>query len=66
MMTSNLNELRLLGSAWFDSECLLTVILCGDLTLPERFRTNELLALGSRIRFRRMLSPYDKRQKKSC
>lgn len=62
MMTSNLNELRLLGSAQFDSECLLTVILCGDLTLPERFRSNELLALGSRIRFRRMLSPYDKKE----
>jgi type II secretory pathway predicted ATPase ExeA len=62
MMTCNLNELRLLGSAQFDSECLLTVILCGDLTLPERFRSNELLALGSRIRFRRMLSPYDKKE----
>jgi len=62
MMTSNLNELRLLGSAQFDSECLLTVILCGDLTLPERFRSNELLALGSRIRFRRTLSPYDKKE----
>ena len=62
MMTSNLNELRLLGSAQFDSECLLTVILCGDLSLPERFRTNALLALGSRIRFRRMLAPYDKKE----
>jgi len=62
MITCNLNELRLMGSAQFDSECLLTVILCGDLTLPERFRNNELLALGSRIRFRRMLSPYDKKE----
>lgn len=62
MMTSNLNELRLLGSAQFDSECLLTVVLCGDLSLPERFRTNTLLALGSRIRFRRMLAPYDKKE----
>jgi len=62
MVTTNLNELRLLGSAEFDSECLLTVILCGDLTLPERFRSNGLLALGSRIRFRRMLSPYDKQE----
>jgi len=62
MMTCNLNELRLMGSARFDSECLLTVILCGDLALPERFRTNELLALGSRIRFRRILAPYDKKE----
>ena len=65
MMTMNLNELRLLGSAQFDSECLLTVILCGDLTLPERFRTNSLLALGSRIRFRRILAPYDKKELRS-
>ncbi len=62
MLTGNLNELRLLGSAQFDSQCLLTVILCGDLTLPERFRSNTLLALGSRIRFRRMLVPYDKKE----
>lgn len=66
MMTMNLNELRLLGSAQFDSQCLLTVILCGDLTLPERFRTNSLLALGSRIRFRRMLAPYDKKELRAC
>jgi type II secretory pathway predicted ATPase ExeA len=65
MMTCNLNELRLLGSAEFDSQCLLTVILCGDLTLPERFRTNNLLALGSRIRFRRMIAPYDKKELRS-
>ena len=25
------------------------MIICGDLTLPERFRSNELLAFGSRI-----------------
>jgi type II secretory pathway predicted ATPase ExeA len=44
LLTCNLNELRLTGSARFDSECLLTVILCGNLTLPERFRSNKLLA----------------------
>lgn len=60
MMTCSLNELRLLGSAKFDSECLLTVVLCGDARLPERFRSNSLLALGSRIRFRKMLEPYEK------
>lgn len=47
MLTANLNELGLLDSAKFDSECLLTVILCCDLNLPEHFRRNELLALGS-------------------
>ncbi len=58
MMSCSLNELRLLGSAEFDSQCLLTIILCGDMRLPERFRSNALLALGSRIRYRRTLAPY--------
>lgn len=58
MMTCSLNELRLLGSAEFDSQCLLTIILCGDMRLPERFRSNALLALGSRIRYRQVLEPY--------
>jgi site-specific recombinase XerD len=47
-----LTELRLLQSACFDSESLLFSILCGDTRLPERFRTPELLPLGSRIRTR--------------
>jgi len=55
-----LNELRLLGSTHFDSRCLLTTILCGDERLPERFRTRELLPLGSRIRTRLVLTPLDK------
>jgi type II secretory pathway predicted ATPase ExeA len=55
-----LNELRLLGSAHFDSQCLLTVILCGDARLPERFRADDLVALGSRMRLRMFLEPYDK------
>lgn len=59
MMNCSLNELRLLGSAEFDSQCLLTIILCGDMRLPERFRSNTLMALGSRIRYRRMLEPYN-------
>lgn len=59
MMNCSLNELRLLGSAEFDSQCLLTIILCGDMRLPERFRSNTLMALGSRIRYRRILEPYN-------
>jgi general secretion pathway protein A len=47
-----LNELRLISSSYFDSESLLTTVLCGDRTLPERFRHKSLLALGSRIRTR--------------
>ena len=51
-----LTELRLLQSACFDSESLLFTILCGDGRLPERFRTPELLPLGSRIRTRLQLT----------
>jgi len=55
--TACLNELRLLGSAHFDSECLLTIVLCGDSRLPDRFRRRDLLPLGSRIRTRLNLEP---------
>lgn len=60
MMTNCLNELRLLGSANFDSQCLLTTVLCGDLRLPERFRAEALVSLGSRIKLRLNLEPYDR------
>ena len=62
MMTCSLNELRLLGSAEFDSKCLLTIVLCGDMRLPERFRSNSLLGLGSRIRYRKLLEPYSSKE----
>jgi type II secretory pathway predicted ATPase ExeA len=55
--TDTLNELRLIASAHFDSESLLTTVLCGDTTLPERFRHKSLLALGSRTRTRMNLEP---------
>ena len=57
--TGCLNELRILGSDNFDSHCLLTTVLCGDTRLPERFRFPDLLALGSRIRVRLKIEPYD-------
>lgn len=59
MMTSCLNELRLLGSAHFDSQCLLTTVLCGDMRLPDRFRNEALVSLGSRIKLRKILEPYE-------
>lgn len=58
MATSCMNEIRMLGSAHFDSRCLLTTIMSGDTRLPERFRSNALVSLGSRMRFRMMLEPY--------
>jgi type II secretory pathway predicted ATPase ExeA len=59
IVTRSLTELRLLGSARFDSECLLTTVLCGDQQLPERFRDKALAPLGSRIRTRWNLEPWD-------
>jgi general secretion pathway protein A len=47
-----LNELRLLSSNDFDSKNVLTVVLCGDQRLTEKFRSAELVPLGTRIRTR--------------
>ena len=55
MSTDCLNELRLLMSAKFDSEYLLSVVLCGDTRLLERLSTRELLPIGSRIGTRLIL-----------
>lgn len=47
-----LSELRLLTSTQLDSTSLLTVVLCGDERLTHHLRSEELLPLESRIRFR--------------
>jgi type II secretory pathway predicted ATPase ExeA len=60
MFTACLNELRLLSSTHFDSQSLITTIICGDMRLPERFRTGALLSLGTRIRVRMVMEPYSK------
>ena len=52
-----LNELRLLASARFDSRQMLSVVLAGDLRMQEKFRHQDLVALGSRIRLRLTLQP---------
>jgi general secretion pathway protein A len=52
-----LNELRLLTSVELDSRLLLTVVLAGDGRLTTKFRCEELLPLGSRIRVRLNLEP---------
>jgi len=52
MQLAVLNELRLLCSARLDSHLLLTVVLAGDQRLLERFRSEDLLPLGSRMRVR--------------
>jgi general secretion pathway protein A len=58
MLTGCLNELRLLNSVDFDSQNLLTTVICGDDRLPERFRIRTLVSLGSRMQFRLKLDPY--------
>jgi general secretion pathway protein A len=58
MLTGCLNELRLLSSTDFDSQNLLTTVICGDTRLPERFRSRSLISLGSRMQFRLKLEPY--------
>lgn len=58
MLSGCLNELRLLNSVDFDSQNLLTTVICGDDRLPERFRTRTLVSLGSRMQFRLKLDTY--------
>lgn len=60
MLTICLNELRLLASASFDSQCMLTVVICGDMRMPDRFRSTALVSWGSRIRVRMIMEPYDR------
>jgi type II secretory pathway predicted ATPase ExeA len=60
-----LTELRLLGSARFDSNCLLTTILSGGSRLPERLHSKELAPLDSRIRTRWLIQPWKKNDLKS-
>ena len=52
-----LNELRILSSADFDATSLLTVVLSGDNRLPELFRQDDLIPLGTRIRTRLVMEP---------
>ena len=62
MSTECLTELRILQSHQFDSQSLLFTILCGDNRLPDRFRTADLLPLGSRIGPRLLLEPLSPEQ----
>ena len=60
MQPAVLSELRLLASAQFDSQLLLTVVLSGDNRLNNQLRTPELVPLGTRIRTRLNLEPFTK------
>jgi general secretion pathway protein A len=66
MQLAVLNELRLLCSARLDSHLLLTVVLAGDQRLIERFRAEELLPLGSRMRVRLALERSSPEELQEC
>jgi general secretion pathway protein A len=61
-----LAELRLLSSARLDSHLLLTVVLAGDQRLLERFKSEELLPLGSRMRVRLALERATPEELREC
>lgn len=61
-----LNELRLLAAADLDSRSLLTVVLAGDSRLTDRFKGQELLPLGTRIRVRLALEPASPKDLSDC
>lgn len=60
-LTTVFNELRILASKELDSKQLLCVVFAGDMRLPERLRSPELMPLGSRIR-RRLTLDYAPRE----
>lgn len=64
--TPVLNELRILASKDLDSKQLLCVVFAGDLRLPERLRSPELLPLGSRIRRRLSLEAASRDELLAC
>jgi general secretion pathway protein A len=66
MASTVLTELRLLASAQLDSKMLLTVVLAGDTRLPTRFRGEDLLSLGSRMRMRLLLEPASPQELLAC
>lgn len=66
MLPNALGELRMLASANLDSCAVLTVVLAGDGRLPDRFRTPELLPIGSRIRARLTLDYASRDDLRTC
>jgi general secretion pathway protein A len=66
MLSPALAELRLLSSTRLDSHILLTVVLAGDRRLLDRFRSDEFLPLGSRIRVRLLLERAPAEELQEC
>ena len=66
MMLPVLAELRLLSSTRLDSHILVTVVFAGDGRLVERFRSDELLPLASRMRVRLALERASAAELQDC
>lgn len=66
MISGVFTELRLLSSKNLDARSLLCVVFAGDGRLPDRFRTPDLLPLGSRIRRRLKLEPAGRDELAAC
>ncbi len=66
MSTAVLNEMRHLSSARLDSHMLLTTVLAGDTRLLEKFRSDDLLPLASRMRVRLNLDRATPEELEAC
>lgn len=66
MAPTVLSELRLLASTHFDSRILLSVVLAGDGRLLDKLRRDDLVPLGSRIRYRLSLSAASRDELRDC
>jgi type II secretory pathway predicted ATPase ExeA len=66
MSTAVLNEMRHLSSARLDSHLLLTTVLAGDARLVEKFRSDDLLPLASRMRVRLNLDRATPEELEAC
>lgn len=66
MQSSVLAELRILSSTDFDSRHILSVVLVGDDRLTTKLRQDELLPLGSRIRYRLAMDYASREELQNC
>jgi type II secretory pathway predicted ATPase ExeA len=66
MAADVMNELRLLSSTRFDSRIILSIVLVGDGRLVEKFKREDLVPLGSRIRSRLVMEPAGREELLNC
>lgn len=66
MSPAVLSELRLLASTQFDSRIVLSVVFAGDGRFQDKLRRDDLVPLGSRIRYRLMLGPASSDELRGC